>query len=241
MAENTTLPTETASQAEVEAFLRQVAILPQPFPTAGHRARLMFALDATASRQPTWDRACQLQGDMFTAAAALGGLDIKLVYFRGYGECRAAPWLSNAAEVARRMTTVMCQAGYTQWRRVLDHALLETGRERVAALVCVGDAVEEDVDVLGDQAGRLGVLGVPVFLFHEGSDGTARRAFQEMARLSGGAYCAFDGSSARQLGDLLAAVAVYAAGGRLALEDFGRRGGGAVVRLLTDQMGGRGR
>ena len=195
----------------------------------------MFALDATASRQPTWDRACQLQGEMFEATAALGGLDIQLVFFRGFGECKAAPWLGSAAELLRRMTAVHCLAGQTQWCRVLSHALAETGRERVNALVAVGDSMEEDLDRLGDLAGQLGVLGVPAFLFQEGDDAVTRRAFQQVARLSGGAWCPFDAGSAKQLRDLLSAVAVFATGGRAALEDLGRSRGG-LVRALTDQM-----
>ena len=52
-----------------------------------------------------------------------------------------------------------------------------------------------------------------------------------MARLSGGACCPFDAGSARQLRELLRAVAVYAAGGQRALEDYSRRTGGEVLRL----------
>jgi hypothetical protein len=229
------LPAGRTSQVELDAFLRRVATTPAPPVTPGQRGRLMFTMDATASRQPTWDRACQLQGEMFEATAALGGLDLQLVFFRGYGECKAGPWLSSAPELQRRMSAVQCLAGQTQWRRVLGHAINETRRQRVNALVCVGDCMEEEIDRLGELAGELGLLGVPAFLFHEGGDPTARLAFQQVARLTGGAYCAFDASSARQLRDLLSAVAVFAAGGRAALEDLGRNRGG-VVRLLTDQM-----
>jgi hypothetical protein len=235
MTDSTKLPAGPTSQAAVDAFLRQVAATPAAPVATGQRGRLMFAMDATASRQPTWDRACQLQGEMFDATSDLGGLDIQLVYFRGYGECKASPWLSTAPEVQRRMTGVDCLAGHTQWLRVLSHALKETRLHRVAALVCVGDCMEEDIDRLGEMAGELGVLGVPAFLFHEGPDPTGRRAFQQMAHLTGGAYCSFDASSARQLRDLLSAVAVFAAGGRAALEDLSRSRGG-MVRLLTDQI-----
>ena len=229
------LPAGGASRAEIEGFLRQVAAVPAPRPAVGGRGRLIFAMDATASRQPTWDRACELQREMFGATAALGGLDIQLVYFRGYGECKAGPWLAGADDLARRMAGVECLAGHTQWCRVLGHAANETRKSRVAALVCVGDAFEEEIDRLGDLAGELGLLGVPAFCFHEGPDAQARLAFQQMAKLTRGAYCPFDAASARQLRDLLAAVAVYAAGGMAALTDFGRARGGAV-RLLTDQM-----
>ncbi|MEI6557606.1 MAG: VWA domain-containing protein [Rhodospirillaceae bacterium] len=224
-----------ASQAEIDAFLRRVAAAPAPQAVAGGRGRLMFAIDATASRQPTWDRARQLQREMFEVTAALGGLDIQLVYFRGYGECKASPWLADATDLGRRMAGVECLAGHTQWCRVLGHAATETRRGKVGALVCVGDACEEEIDRLGDLAGQLGLLGVPAFCFHEGPDLQARLAFEQVAKLTGGAYCPFDGASARQLRDLLSAVAVYAAGGLAALADFGQARGGAA-RVLTDRL-----
>ena len=66
----------TASDA-VSAFLRKVESLPvQVRPASGRRARLLFAVDATASRQPSWDRACHLQGEMFMATKDLGGLGV---------------------------------------------------------------------------------------------------------------------------------------------------------------------
>ncbi|MBI1209035.1 MAG: VWA domain-containing protein [Azospirillum sp.] len=231
------LPSTLASDGEVDAFLRKIAATPV-VRAGGRRGRLIFAMDATASRQPTWDRACHIQSEMFEATAALGGLDIQLTYFRGFRECKASSWIGTAVELQRRMSKVSCQAGHTQICRVLTHALNETRKSRVDAVVFVGDCMEEDIDELCHRAGELGVLGVPVFLFQERSDPIAKRAFQEVARLTRGAYCRFDLSSARQLQDLLAAVAVYAAGGRAALEDFGRRRGGETVRLLTAQVGG---
>ena len=68
-------------------------------------------------------------------------------------------------------------------------------------------------------------------MFHEGGDPWAGAAFKQMAKLSGGAYCRFDAASARHLRDLLQAVAVFAVGGRPALEDFNRRAGRDVLKL----------
>ncbi len=230
-----TVPTtETSSSAEVEAFLRQVEQAPTVH-KPGARGRLIFAMDATASREPTWDRASHIQAEMFKQTAALGGLEIQLVYYRGFGECRASPWVTNSNELLRRMTGVFCLAGQTQIGKVLKHALKETKKRKVGALVFVGDCIEEDVDKLGHLAGELGLLGVPCFMFHEGADPIARMAFQQIARLSGGAFCPFDANSAQQLRDLLSAVAVYAAGGRKALADYGERKGG-IVRQLTHQV-----
>ena len=220
-----------SSRAEVDAFLRRVAATPAPRPS-GRRGRLIFALDATASREPTWDHASHIQAQMFEAAAAVGGLDIQLCYYRGFGEFVVSPWVSDAAALLRRMTGVVCLAGHTQIGKVLSHALQEIARHKVDALVFVGDCMEEDVDRLGDLAGRLGVHGVPVFLFQEGGDPLAESTFRHIARLTKGAWCPFDAASADQLRDLLSAVAVYAAGGRRALEDFGKARGGVVPRLI---------
>ena len=137
------------------------------------------------------------------------------------------------------MTRVSCVAGQTQIGRVLQHALDETRKKKVHALVFVGDCMEEDPDPLARLAGELGLLAVPVFFFHEGTDPVAEKSFRHMARLSGGAYCRFDARSASQLRDLLSAVAVYAAGGRKALESHGQRKGGIVLQL-THQLGKKG-
>ena len=220
--------------AEITAFLNKVAATPLN-KKAGKRGRLIFALDATASRQPTWDRACQLQAEMFDATAKLGGLDIQLCYYRGFGEYTATPWSSDAASLLKRMTSVTCLGGLTQIGAVLEHAIAETGRRHVNALVFVGDAMEEDLDQLAHRAGKLGILGVPAFLFQEGRDPSVENAFRQIARLTKGAWCPFDTGSAAQLRDLLSAVAVYAAGGRKALADYSSRRGG-IVKQLTHQM-----
>jgi hypothetical protein len=223
----------TSPAGEVEAFLDRVRSLsPRP---AAHRGRLIFALDATASRQPHWDQAMSRQAAMFSAAAGLGGLEVQLVWYRGFGECRASPWVSDAPSLLARMTAVSCLGGQTQIGRVLNHVLKETAQRQVAAVVFVGDACEEDADTLCHRAGTLGLHGVPLFLFQDGSDSQARDLFQQMAKLSGGAWCPLDDDSARHLADLLSAVAVFAAGGRRALSDWSRGRSGPVLRL-TQQL-----
>jgi hypothetical protein len=227
------LPSRSTSQ-EVDAFLRQVATTPLRTDRAGP-GRLLFALDATASREPTWDRACHIQAQMFQETTALGGLSIQLCYYRGFHEMRASPWLNDSTELLRRMTAVRCLGGQTQIERLLSHAIAETQRKRISALVFVGDAMEEDPDRLTHLAGELGLLGVPAFVFQEGEEAAAQKTFRQIARLTGGAYCPFDAGSAQQLRELLSAVAVFAAGGRKALEDFSRRLGGKTL-LLHHQL-----
>lgn len=215
MSDNPSKLPVKSSAGEVAAFVEKLRTLPAASPGGG--GRLIFAMDATASREPSWDRACRIQGEMFEATKSLGGLAIQLVYYRGFSECAASPWLANAGALTRRMSAVTCMGGQTQIGRVLSHAAKEAKRGTVNAVVFVGDCMEEDVDHLCRMAGELGLMHVPIFVFHEGDDPVARRAFKQIARLSGGAYCAFDSASARTLADLLRAVAVYAAGGAQAL------------------------
>jgi hypothetical protein len=222
-------PAAAASKPEVEAFLERVRAL-GPAASAGKRGRLIFALDATMSRQPTWDTACALQADMFREADSAGGLDIQLVYFRGLGECGASGWVAGSDKLAALMARIDCRGGHTQIGKVLSHARKEYRRQPVQALVFVGDAMEEQLDDLCAAAGELGLLGVPAFMFQEGHDAVAENAYREIARLSRGAYCRFDAGAAHELRELLRAVAAYAAGGRKALADMAAR------RLASAQM-----
>ena len=224
-------PTTTSQRAEIDAFVQRARTLAPPT-EAGQRGRLIFALDATMSRQPTWDTACTLQGEMFREAGSIGGLDVQLVYFRGLNECRASRWVSDGAGLGDLMARIHCMGGHTQIRKVLQHARAEADRAKVAALVYVGDAMEEGIDDLAAAAGELGLRGMPAFMFHEGHDPIAEQAFREIARLTRGAYCRFDLSAAHELGELLRAAAVYAAGGVKALT--AQRSDGA--RKLLAQM-----
>ncbi|MBX9450501.1 MAG: VWA domain-containing protein [Mesorhizobium sp.] len=222
----------------IDAFVRHARALAQP---AGAKdgGRLILALDATMSRQPTWDLACSLQAEMFDAVSRAGGLNVQLVYFRGFGECRASRFVRDTSSLKDLMVKIDCRGGHTQIGKVLSHTLKETERTKVNALVYIGDAMEENVDDLADKAGRLGLHGVPVFAFQEGHDPVAETAFKEVARLSKGAWFRFDRNAASTLSKLLSAVAVYATGGLKALEARGR----AEDRLMIEHLkksGGRG-
>ena len=225
-------PAPASSRPEIAEFIERVHAL-GPASASDKRGRLIFALDATMSRQPTWDSACALQADMFREAAKAGGLDIQLVYFRGLGECRASGWVTGAEKLAGLMSAIDCRGGHTQIGKVLSHARQEYGKQRVQAMVFVGDAMEEKIDDLCTAAGELGLLGVPVFMFQEGDDPVAENAYREIARLSRGAYCRFDTGSAHQLGELLRAVAAYAAGGLKALADLSARRSDGARKLLA--------
>src|ERR1700757_4713306 len=220
---------KTSTSEDVAAFVAKARALSPHAP--GAMGRLIFALDATMSRQPTWDMACALQTDMFREAAVVGSLDIRLVYYRGYKECRASGWISDSGKLATLMSKIDCRGGDTQIGKVLTEARREAIASGVRAVVFVGDAMEEKVDELCAKAGELGMLKVPVFMFQEGHDATAEQAFREIARLTGGAWCRFDPGAAAQLRELLRAAAAYAAGGREALLRLSARGGGAAKLL----------
>jgi hypothetical protein len=234
-AERAAAPVAPASsKSEVENFVARMKSLA---PAAGvQRGRLIFAMDATMSREPTWDLALALQSEMFVAVRDVGGLDVQLVYYRGNGECRSSKWVSNPDALARLMTSVKCHGGYTQIRKVLTHAAKEAETRKVNALVFVGDAMEEEADDLCGRAGELALMGCPVFLFQEGSDAKVSRTFAEIARLTKGVHCRFDAGSAEQLKALLTAVAVYAAGGQKALLALSERKNGSGARLLLSQL-----
>lgn len=218
-----------APKGEVDAFLRQVA--KTPVRAVGGRGRLIFAMDATASRGPIWDQAAKIQAAMFSESADLGGLEVQLCHYGGIAGFTFSPWYQEAAALRKCMTGVSCMAGLTRIGQVFQHAGEESRRGKVNALVFVGDCVEENEDELAGLAGQLGLLGLPAFVFQEGADPEAERSFRRVARLSGGAYCRFDANSPQTLRDLLGAVAVYAAGGRAALEHFGKKHGGEALRL----------
>jgi len=222
------LPSNRSPSSDITAFLGRAAATPALSQVKG---RLIFAIDATMSRQPTWDSAVEIQSDMFEVAQSIGGLGVQLVYFRGRGEFEASEWTTTPSALASRMRDVKTRSGFTQLKRVLAHACDEARRTKVGALVYVGDCLEENPEAVAKQAGALALLGVPAFMFHEGHEPNAAAAFQEVARLTGGVYARFDAGAAKQLRELLRAAAIYAAGGSTALQAYGDRQGGEVLRL----------
>jgi hypothetical protein len=200
-------PVPHSSSEDISQFLAKVR------GRAEHQGRLIFALDATASREATWGRACSLHAEMFDVAAAFGGLAIQLAYYRGFREFYCSSWSNSPGSLLKEMSAVRCAGGRSQIGRVLKHAVKEQRERRVGALIFIGDAFEEDIDACCDTAGQLALLNLPVFVFQEGNDAAAERAMRQIAKLSKGAYCRLDGNSAELLKELLRAIAAYVAGG----------------------------
>ena len=220
-------PRQRSSSSEIASFLKSVGEISKP-----RSGRLIFALDATMSRQPTWDRAMTHQASMFDAVGRTADLAVQLVYFRGLDECRASKWVINARALRDLMLGIACLAGQTQISKILRHAVKETTQQQVSALIYIGDAIEEDLEGLFQTAGELGVRGVRCFFFQDGQNTIAERGFREMARLTEGAYFRLGPDSAGELAELLGAVALYARGGMKALSDSTSK----KARLLLEQM-----
>ena len=223
---------DNSSTKDVDAFLKKVA---ETTPTSRGTGRLLFAIDATASRQATWDQACHIQCDMFDETAKLGALSMQVAFFRGFGEFKATPWTTKSDALTGPMSRVRCLGGHTQIEKVLKHALKTNEKSKINAVIYIGDCMEEDPDQLCHLAGQLGLVNTPVFIFQEGFEPRAEACFRQIANLTSGAFFRFDNSSASTLKELLKAIAVYAVGGRKALQDLGKRKGGQTL-LLAEQF-----
>src|SRR4029077_2762754 len=116
--------------------------------------------------------------------------------------------------------------------KVLLHAHKEAKLLPVTALVFVGDACEEDIDNLASQANKLAKLHVPAVISQEAHNPKVESAFRTIAQYTHGAYARLDQGAAQQLGELLKAVAVFAAGGVAALEESKNTNDKLLLRLI---------
>ncbi len=210
------MPKPPSIKTSVNDFLREAhdqAI------TKATSARLIFAMDATASREPTWDLATSLHAELFNIARATR-LDVQLVYYRGLNDFFVSGWNKEPRSLLREMQNVRCRGGRTQILRVLQHARRQIANEKTEALVFVGDCCEESANEIYACAGELGLFRLPVFVFQEGNDPHARQVFKQIAARSRGAYARFTPGSAKELAALLGAVVAYATNGKDAVSQL---------------------
>ena len=231
MKEPKNLP-KTSSE-KLGDFLAQVKKTPSRIQRESS-GRLVFGMDATASRERTWDDACQIQSKMFKATDDIGGINVQLCYYRGFNEFQYSGWSSSGEELIKEMTKVSCLGGHTQIAKIFKHALEEHRTQKIRALVFVGDALEENPDELCYLAGKFGVFNIPIFMFQEGRNSAVMSTFKQVALLSGGAYAPFNSGSVKELQDLLSSVAVFVAGGQKALEKFEKSD--SSRKILTLQL-----
>jgi hypothetical protein len=181
------------------------------------RARVIFGLDLTSSREANLRKAREATAAMFGAIKGIGTVALKLVYYRGDDECRVSRWHDDPDVLDRYMRELSCEPGKTQIARLLRFVLTEN--DPVSAVVFVGDHIEDNPDELVAMAPIFGQRGIPVFVFHETSmfdsrASAAKPIFQRLAERSGGAYCEFKSSSGGAVRELLTQVAAFSAGGR---------------------------
>ncbi len=224
-------PTHPAAK-EVDAFLQAAHKVPARPRKPRDTHRVMFALDATASRQPTWDIACSLHAELFLAAREAGEVAVQLLFYRGLGELKKSPWITSRQRLLDLMQRVSCAGGMTQIGRLLREAAREAAKHPVKALIFVGDSFEELEDEVLAIAGKLALLNTPVIMLQEGYVPQATNAFSKIATLSGGAHLPFASGSAEHLRRLLGAAVSFAVGGRELLE----RDGSAAAREVLRQL-----
>lgn len=220
-----------APKTSVDQFLARAERSKAPASRASHR--IIFALDATASREPTWDLACSLHGELFEVARDAGNITVQLVHYSGTDGFAHTPWNASPATLLDAMSAVRCLGGRTQILRVVRHARSEAAKYPIKALIFIGDCFEEDEDGVAAAAGELAVYGVPMFIFQEGTDPVASKVFRYLARITRGAHVPFTAGSAKELRALLRAVASYASEGRAGLD---RHLESPLVRKLLTQI-----
>ena len=168
MSEKKNASLQKAGSGAVDAFLGKVAGLTR-VDAAGGRGRLLFAMDATASRQPTWAQARDIQSEMFSAAA--GNLEVQLGFYRGRDEFKVSKWLTQSrAPATRHAARSIAWAATPRSPACCATPPSSIASSAIHAVVFIGDAVEEPVDELCHLAGELGLLGLPLFIFHEGGN-----------------------------------------------------------------------
>ena len=222
------MPKPPSIKTSVNAFLRRAQDQAMTNTTS---ARLIFAMDATASREPTWDLATSLHAELFSIASSTR-LDVQLVYYRGLDDFFVSGWNKEPRTLLHEMQNVRCRGGRTQILRVLQHARRQISNEKTEAVVFVGDCCEESPTELYACAGELGLFRLPVFVFQEGYDPHAKQVFQQIAKRSRGAYARFAPGSAKELAALLGAVVAYATKGRDAVSQLAT----AEARQLLKQL-----
>jgi len=201
-------------------------------PTTG--PRLIFAVDATASREPAWTAARQVTDTLVRALP--GELKVALAVHGGGRVHTFTQFTSDAATLRDRAAGVTCQAGLTRLLPILATSLKHQG---IRVVIYIGDVFEENITQGRKLADAMGARGTKLIVLHDTAAATARQdaeLFWDLTKRTGGCVVPFDANAPRKLRELLSAVAVYAVGGERMLR--GRLDLPGAVALL-DHLGGR--
>ena len=196
---------------------------------SANRPRLVFAVDATASREPAWTAARQVTDALVKALP--GELDVALAVHGGSRVHTFTAFTANPATLRDRAAGIACEAGTTRLLPILAASLRQ---QAVRVVIYVGDVFEESVVEARRLADLMGHQGTKLIVLHDTADPSARRdveVFWDFAKRTGGCVLPFDASAPGRLRDLLSAVAVYAVGGEKLLRQRRHELPGAVALL----------
>src|SRR5262249_45195432 len=104
------------------------------------RPRLVFAVDATASREPAWAAARQVTDALVKALP--GELDVALAVHGGARVHTFTEFTNNPATLRDRAAGISCIAGMTRLLPILATSLK---RQAVRVIVYIGDVFEENL------------------------------------------------------------------------------------------------
>ncbi len=197
------------------------------------RPRLVFAVDATASREPAWAAARQVTDALVKALP--GELDVALAVHGGTRVHTFTAFTNDATMLRDRAAGVTCEAGLTRMLPILSASLKQPA---VRVVVYIGDVFEESLLQGRQLADAMGRQGTKLIVLHDTSDHAAARSaelFWDLAKRTGGCVLPFEASASGKLRDLLSAVAVYAVGGEKLLRARQQSLPGAV--MLLDHLG----
>ncbi len=208
----TNLPTKSAKQS----FLEKAKALSKPNKVDSTKIaaalkitpKLLFSMDATASRQGSWDVAQQITSSMFDVIP--GGLKIALAHHSGGELGHVTAFRDDPAFFKSEIAKVRCRAGETALCEILEEA---TKISRLSTLIYIGDCFEESLERAKALSEELKEKKVPCFMFIEGRDPMAQSAFNLIAEITGGAVFPFELEAVIHIKEKLDAIAAYAAGG----------------------------
>lgn len=196
-------PAKKIASVPSKAALRAAAV-------SERRPRLVFGIDATASREPAWEAAKKITDSLFTTLP--GELDVALAVHGGGVVSMFSAFSSDVQRFRDLAAGVSCRAGHTQLV-----PLMQRTREHpdVKVFLYIGDCFEESEEEAYEAADALKARGIRAVMLHDASSGdmAARRVFEEIAKRTGGVCLDFYGGDRQAMKNIFEAVAVLAVGG----------------------------
>jgi len=193
------------------------------------KTNIIFAVDATASREHFWSETIKIQDKMFSTAQKAGAnLHAQLVSYSGEtfdGEIHRTPWHNDAHALSDHLRSVRCAPSQTQIEKVFRHALNECCKRDVHALILVGDSYEENVPTLVRLASQINQKGIKLFMFHDTKTTCTAEdtltVFKKIAKAAEGFYVPFNVGDLAVLGDYLKVVGALATKNKTVIDHTG--------------------